>query len=145
MSYKCPSNNEVTFKIIIWSIICLIVILKATSLFDKHLMDIYMTRRITLGNLKWKTSPLQNRVWRYIFYLKRNSPLSFFFKTKSTDWRLFPCFSRFFPYFSSTRYPIRLCKNCISMSLFLFKHISDIQLNLQNMFYIQANFIRELA
>jgi hypothetical protein len=47
MSYKCPSNNEVAFKITIGRVIDQIVILNATSLFDGHLINIYMTCRIT--------------------------------------------------------------------------------------------------
>jgi hypothetical protein len=47
MSYKCPLNNEVAFKITISHIIDQMVSLKVISLFDGYLMDIYMTCRLT--------------------------------------------------------------------------------------------------
>jgi hypothetical protein len=47
MPYKCPSKNEVAFKIIMERLIDQIMILKATSFFDGHLMNTYMTFRIT--------------------------------------------------------------------------------------------------
>jgi len=47
VSYKYPSNNEVTFKIIVGCVINQMVILKTTLLFDGHLIDISIIRRIT--------------------------------------------------------------------------------------------------
>jgi hypothetical protein len=47
MFIKCLSNNELAFKIIIGRVIDQMIILKSTSLFNGHLMDIYMTCRIT--------------------------------------------------------------------------------------------------
>jgi len=46
MFIKYPSNNEVTFKITVVHVIDQIVNLKATSLFDGYLMDIYMACKI---------------------------------------------------------------------------------------------------
>jgi hypothetical protein len=48
MSSKCPLNNEVAFKIIIGRVINQMVILKVISLFDGHLMNIYMTYRLSV-------------------------------------------------------------------------------------------------
>jgi hypothetical protein len=47
MFIKCPSNNDVAFKITIGHVIDQIVILKVISLFDGHLIDIYIICKIT--------------------------------------------------------------------------------------------------